>query len=44
MVGLLDIADLTEPVEVRGKSIEVRGITAMHFVTLFRRYPEMRSS
>lgn len=41
MVGLLDIGDLIETVEVRGKKVEVRGISARTFFHLLATIPEL---
>lgn len=43
MVGLLDIGDLTETVEVRGKKVEVRGMSARTFFHLLNTLPELKA-
>lgn len=42
MVGLLDIAPLTEKVTVGGAQIEVFGVSAKGIVSLLARFPEAR--
>ncbi|RUW73686.1 hypothetical protein, partial [Mesorhizobium sp. M2A.F.Ca.ET.067.02.1.1] len=42
MVGLLDIAPLTEKVSVGGKSLVVYGVSASGLVSLIARFPEIR--
>ncbi|RWF44297.1 MAG: hypothetical protein EOS65_02665 [Mesorhizobium sp.] len=42
MVGLLDIAPLTETVPVGGAQIEVFGVSAKGVVSLLARFPEVR--
>lgn len=42
MVSLLDIGDLAETVPVRGKNIEVVGISAKGLLVLLQRFPEVR--
>lgn len=42
MVGLLDIAPLTEKVSVGGKHLAVYGISAKGLVSLIARFPEIR--
>lgn len=42
MVGLLDIAPLTEKVSVGGKQLAVYGISAKGLVSLIARFPEIR--
>lgn len=42
MTSLLDIGDLTETVELRGKKIEVRGISAEGLLVLLGKFPELR--
>lgn len=44
MVGLLDIGDLTDTVEVRGKKVEVRGISARTFFHLLATIPELAAA
>ncbi len=43
MVGLLDIAPLTQTVTVRDHQIEVTGITAKGLAQLLLRFPELRA-
>jgi hypothetical protein len=43
MVGLLDIAPLTETVTVRDQSIEVTGVSAKGVAQLLLRFPELRA-
>ena len=43
MVGLLDIAPLTETVTVRDQPIEVTGVTAKGLAQLLLRFPELRA-
>jgi hypothetical protein len=43
MVSLLDIADLTKSVPVRGKEVTVFGISAQDVVYLLGKFPELRS-
>lgn len=43
MVGLLDIAPLTERVSVRGQEIEVVGVSAKGIAHLLARFPELRA-
>lgn len=42
MTSLLDIGDLRDTVEVRGKDIEVKGISAKDILVLLNDFPEMR--
>jgi hypothetical protein len=42
MAGLLDIAPLTETVEIRGQAIEVSGLTARDLVYLIREHESVR--
>lgn len=42
MVGLLDIAPLTEKVTVSGKQLAVYGVSAAGLVNLISRFPEIR--
>lgn len=42
MVSLLDIGDLKEEVDIRGKKIDVTGVSASGAVTLLTRFPEIR--
>lgn len=42
MVGLIDIAPLTEKVDVRGAKIEVYGVSAKGVAMLLGRFPELR--
>ncbi|TIN41400.1 MAG: hypothetical protein E5Y10_22935 [Mesorhizobium sp.] len=42
MVGLLDIAPLTERVSVGGAKVEVFGVSAKGIVSLLSRFPEAR--
>jgi len=42
MVGLLDIAPLTESVSVGGASVEVFGVSAKGVAVLLSRFPELR--
>lgn len=42
MVSLLDIGELTDTVPVRGKNIEVVGISAKGLLILLQRFPEVR--
>lgn len=42
MVGLLDIAPLTEKVAVGGQNIDVVGVSAAGIVSLIARYPEVK--
>lgn len=42
MVGLLDIAPITEAVSVRGQQIEVRGISAKGVAVILSRFPVIR--
>ena len=42
MASLLNIAPLTESVEVRGAQIPVRGVTAQGIAQLLFRFPELR--
>lgn len=43
MTGLLDIAPLTETVEVRGQKIEVGELSGSAIVRLIARFPELRT-
>jgi hypothetical protein len=43
MVGLLDIAPLTETVTVRDQPIEVTGVSAKGVAQLLLRFPELRA-
>ena len=43
MPSLLDVGDLTEIVEIRGKSVEVQGVSAAGLVVLLGKFPELRS-
>ena len=43
MPSLLDVGDLTETVEIRGKSVEVQGVSAAGLVVLLGKFPELRS-
>lgn len=43
MVGLLDIAPVTERVSVRGQEIEVTGVSAKGVAHLLSRFPELRA-
>lgn len=43
MVGLLDIAPVTEKVSVRGTEIEVLGVSAKGIAHLLSRFPELRN-
>jgi hypothetical protein len=43
MVGLLDIAPLTETVTVRDHSVEVTGVSAKGVAQLLLRFPELRA-
>lgn len=42
MVGLLDIAPLTEKVSVGGATVEVSGVSASGIISLIARFPEFR--
>jgi hypothetical protein len=42
MVGLLDIADLTREVEVRGTKISVTGISTKGVASLLDKFPDLR--
>jgi hypothetical protein len=42
MVGLLDIAELSEEVEIKGKKLEVRGISAQGIANLMSKFPDLR--
>lgn len=42
MVGLLDIAPLTEKVTVSGKQIEVFGVSAVGIASLITEFPEIK--
>lgn len=42
MVSLVDIGDLKDTVSIRGKDIEISGITAAHIVGVFYKFPEVR--
>jgi hypothetical protein len=42
MVGLIDIAPAVETVTVRGKPVEVYGVSASGIAYLLRKYPELR--
>jgi hypothetical protein len=42
MVSLVDIGDLKDTVSIRGKEIEISGITAAHIVGIFYKFPEVR--
>jgi hypothetical protein len=42
MPSLLDIGDLTETVEFRGKKVEVQGISAQGLLVLLQKFPELR--
>lgn len=42
MPSLLDIGELTETVEIRGKSLEVQGVSAADLVALLQDFPELR--
>lgn len=41
MVGLVDIAELNEKVQVRGKDIDVFGVSAQGLVYLISKYPQV---
>lgn len=42
MVSLVDIGDHKDTVELRGKLIEISGITAVNIVSIFYKFPEVR--
>lgn len=42
MPSLLDIGDLTEPVTIRGKVLQVQGISAEGLFALLKEFPELR--
>jgi hypothetical protein len=42
MPSLIDIGDLTETVEIRGKQLEVQGVSAADLVVLLQNFPELR--
>jgi hypothetical protein len=42
MVGLLDIADASAEIEVRGQKVSVTGITARGIAILLEQFPELR--
>jgi hypothetical protein len=42
MVGLIDIAPRTEPVEVAGAAVEVHGVSASGLAHLLSRFPDLR--
>jgi hypothetical protein len=43
MVGLLDIAPLTQTVTIRDQSIEITGVSAKGVAQLLLRFPELRA-
>mgnify|MGYP001613578916 CR=1 FL=1 len=42
MPSLIDIGDLTEKVEIRGKQLEVQGISAEGIMHLLAKFPDLR--